>query len=265
MHIRIPQEKNARLTGRAGTHYFWEFLMLFLAVFCGFLAEYQLEHKIEKDREKKYIQSMVDDLKRDTANFRFLIYKWNQNMTTIDSLITLLQSADRDSHTSVLYYLARKIPYTSFPVEIFDRTYTQMKSSGNLRLLHSKAVADSITSYYFDVSLLESQQHFVTSFLLDYMKSVSVVFDAAVFHKMFKEAGLTLNSLLGARSYELPNIPPPEGNPPLSDTSKNAVNILIGNSHFLYGRVLSIRNFIWRKNEKTIILIQLLKKQYHIK
>ena len=37
--------------GRAGkkwTHYFWEFLMLFLAVFCGFLAEYQLEHTIEK-------------------------------------------------------------------------------------------------------------------------------------------------------------------------------------------------------------------------
>ena len=37
------------------THYFWEFLMLFLAVFCGFLAEYQLEHKIEKDREKEYM------------------------------------------------------------------------------------------------------------------------------------------------------------------------------------------------------------------
>ena len=31
-------------------HYFWEFLMLFFAVFCGFLAEYALEHKIEKDR-----------------------------------------------------------------------------------------------------------------------------------------------------------------------------------------------------------------------
>ena len=27
--------------------YFWEFLMLFLAVFCGFLSDYQLEHKIE--------------------------------------------------------------------------------------------------------------------------------------------------------------------------------------------------------------------------
>ena len=31
------------------THYFWEFLMLFLAVFCGFLAEYQLEHNIDKN------------------------------------------------------------------------------------------------------------------------------------------------------------------------------------------------------------------------
>ena len=26
--------------------YFWEFFMLFLAVFCGFLAEYKIEHKI---------------------------------------------------------------------------------------------------------------------------------------------------------------------------------------------------------------------------
>ena len=33
--------------------YFWEFLMLFLAVFCGFLAEYQLEHIFEREREKE--------------------------------------------------------------------------------------------------------------------------------------------------------------------------------------------------------------------
>jgi len=37
------------------THYFWEFLMLFLAVFCGFLAEYKLEHIIEHQREEQYI------------------------------------------------------------------------------------------------------------------------------------------------------------------------------------------------------------------
>ena len=57
MHTPTHQEKNARLTERAGTHYLREFLMLFLAVFCGILAEYQLEHTIEKDREKQYIRS----------------------------------------------------------------------------------------------------------------------------------------------------------------------------------------------------------------
>ena len=48
------------------THYFWEFLMLFLAVFCGFLAENQLEHKIENNREKQYMGQLIEDLKIDT-------------------------------------------------------------------------------------------------------------------------------------------------------------------------------------------------------
>ena len=49
------------------THYFWEFLMLFLAVFCGFLAENQREHFVERKREKEYIRSMIEDLKLDTS------------------------------------------------------------------------------------------------------------------------------------------------------------------------------------------------------
>ncbi len=37
--------------------------MLFLAVFCGFLAEYLLEHKIEREREKQFMGSLISDLK----------------------------------------------------------------------------------------------------------------------------------------------------------------------------------------------------------
>jgi len=58
-HTHTPRKK--------WTHNFWEFLMLFLAVFCGFLAEYQLEHKIEKDREEVYMKNMLADLRSDTA------------------------------------------------------------------------------------------------------------------------------------------------------------------------------------------------------
>ncbi|MEO5947207.1 MAG: hypothetical protein ABIP79_10365, partial [Chitinophagaceae bacterium] len=56
---------HAHTARKRWTHYFWEFLMLFLAVFCGFLAEYQLEHKIEQDREKAYMKGIVENLKYD--------------------------------------------------------------------------------------------------------------------------------------------------------------------------------------------------------
>src|SRR3954463_11316349 len=50
------------------THYLWDFLMLFLAVFCGFLAENFREHQVEHRREKKNMQSLISDLENDTLN-----------------------------------------------------------------------------------------------------------------------------------------------------------------------------------------------------
>jgi hypothetical protein len=40
--------------------------MLFLAVFCGFLAEYQLEHKIEKERAKELAKNLYDEVYADS-------------------------------------------------------------------------------------------------------------------------------------------------------------------------------------------------------
>ena len=74
------------------THYFWEFLMLFLAVFCGFLAENQREHMVEHQREKQYMNSLITDLKGDTALIRsvisFCITKFN-GMDTLAQLLNL--------------------------------------------------------------------------------------------------------------------------------------------------------------------------------
>ena len=41
--------------GHGWKHYLFEFLMLFLAVFCGFLAENFREHKVEEERGIQYI------------------------------------------------------------------------------------------------------------------------------------------------------------------------------------------------------------------
>jgi len=64
-HAHNPAEPHHKKNWKS---YFWEFLMLFLAVFCGFLAEYQLEHKIEKDRELQFIKSLTTDLQDDITS-----------------------------------------------------------------------------------------------------------------------------------------------------------------------------------------------------
>ncbi|MFZ1262555.1 MAG: hypothetical protein WAT34_03520, partial [Chitinophagaceae bacterium] len=86
------------------THYFWEFLMLFLAVFCGFLAENQREHMIEHQREKKYIQSLVSDLYADITRLTSIVQQRNERALLLDSFSTLLNSPDALQHSNDLYY-----------------------------------------------------------------------------------------------------------------------------------------------------------------
>ena len=83
-HTHTPRKK--------WTHYFWEFLMLFLAVFCGFLAEYQLEHKIENERERQYMTSMIDNLKNDTAEVKNIINIYESKIKWLDSLLSIRYS-----------------------------------------------------------------------------------------------------------------------------------------------------------------------------
>ena len=71
------------------THYLWEFIMLFLAVFCGFLAENQREHMIENQREKQYIKSFLSDLMDDTASISFNESLYDTKVKYLDSLLTI--------------------------------------------------------------------------------------------------------------------------------------------------------------------------------
>ena len=73
------------------THYLWEFLMLFLAVFCGFLAENQREHLIEHQREQQYMRSMVKDLEQDETNIQKSIIDETRTIQIADSLIEMFQ------------------------------------------------------------------------------------------------------------------------------------------------------------------------------
>ena len=137
---------HAHTARKKWTHYFWEFLMLFLAVFCGFLAEYLLEHKIEKERAKKYIHSMYEDLKTDTATFAGLTTIYQEKVAHLQTFNICYEAIlnNRDAGNCMENIIAYS---SAFPDMITaDRTLQQLKSSGSIRLLNDED-ADSIIAY----------------------------------------------------------------------------------------------------------------------
>lgn len=134
--------------------YLFQFLMLFLAVFCGFLAEYQLEHTIEHSREKQYIKSFAEDLRADSIYLENRIRFVNLRMNMHDSLIVLLNAADKNKNANDIYYFVRSIS-RHFPFTVNDRTIVQLRNAGGMRLITKKEASDSIVDYYQRIDLIK--------------------------------------------------------------------------------------------------------------
>lgn len=170
---------------RKWTHYFWEFLMLFLAVFCGFLAEYQLEHKIEKNRETQFINSLVNDIKADTARLNTIIFNRTVRENRLDSLELLLNSPSPGNYTKNIYLFAvTAARTTSIRFIPNDGTMQQLKNSGGLRLIRKHNVADSIAKYDVTIRFLSRQNELEETLINNYRETAPNIFDARIFDQM---------------------------------------------------------------------------------
>ena|SRR5436190_8319467 len=132
--------------------------MLFLAVFCGFLAEYQLEHVVEHNREKEYIRSMINDLKTDSTRIAMNINYNNSVVSGFDSLLqNIYHTPYTDSSIRTLYYLKETYSLVRGTMIFSKATISQLKNSGGLRLIKRRAVADSIIRYDLSTERAEGQ------------------------------------------------------------------------------------------------------------
>ena len=121
------------------THYFWEFLMLFLAVTLGFFVENQ--------REKQYAQTLYEDIKQDTAEINYNIFEINFVTSRIDSFRNLVQHFNiKDLPGGTWYYYGR-FGTRNFKVTFQDATLQQLKNSGGLRYFKKTSVANAIAQY----------------------------------------------------------------------------------------------------------------------
>ena len=243
-HTHTPRKK--------WTHYLWEFLMLFFAVFCGFLAEYQLEHKIEKDREKQFVRSLINDIKIDTTRLNTIIGIRNQRIIWLDSLASIMNSKDPGAFpTRDIYYYAmfvsRNISLRFIPN---DGTIQQLKNSGGLRLIQNRNVVDSITGYDTGVRNVVRLGEVEESVIQDYR---------TIAHKFFD--GMVFNLMLDAN-----NLPrKPQDNPALYAFTKTDLHELNYKLYVIMANNRAIRRELRRVLTQAENLLALLKKEYHLK
>ena len=241
-HTHTPRKK--------WTHYFWEFIMLFLAVFCGFLAEYQLEHKIEHDREKQYIRSMVADLEENNRLINTQLSLQRIRMKRMDTLIALCNNpASIQGNEGTFYYLGRVSPRLS-TVRINSRTYEQLKNSGNFRLIRDMRSSDMIIAYYENLPLLRQLEELYQKEFDQYKILASRIFDPSVFLRMEMSDG---------------NISRTEENPSLQSYEPSLIKQFNVFTVYMNG---SAKGIILQSEEllaKGEELLGYLKQEYHLK
>lgn len=146
-HTHTPSPPAGR-TGKRWTHYFWEFLMLFLAVFCGFLAENIREHQVEHTREKEYMKSLLSDLGEDTVEINKSIVMTKEAIQYEDSAILYIYQHPPDKYLPEDFTEMNTKALRRLKVVFNNITAQQLKNAGNLRLLRSQETIKKISIYW---------------------------------------------------------------------------------------------------------------------
>ncbi len=164
--------------------YFFEYLMIVLAVTTGFFAERLREYFSDHAKEKEYIQFLIEDLRLDKTNLSRSITYLDAKISGLDSLILLLNKpTNTEAEINDMYFFAR---WTTRKSNFYssDRTMTGLKNSGAFRLLTDQELTESVIDYdqLVDEYKLNASND-VTERTLIY-PFIAKIFDGNVFQSM---------------------------------------------------------------------------------
>jgi hypothetical protein len=229
--------------------YFLEFLMIFLAVTIGFFAESYREYLNEHSREKEYIHSLIADLKSDQQVLEQHILHVKSGISMIDSMITILDTpAIISNHTGELYYLARLAPRL-YPLSTNNRTFEQLKNSGNFRLISDLGISNKIMAYYEKFPLISLLESINETEFTEYKKVAAKIFDPSIFIKT------------EGTNNEIKRI---SNNPPLRTTDNELFQELSVFAVYMHGTKKGILGADEEIKTAGSELIEYLQKEYHL-
>jgi hypothetical protein len=169
--------------GKKPKDYFFDFFMLFLAVTLGFFVNNLNENLSERQREKQYMISLINDLKIDTADIKEIYASIERRLKGIDSLMHILENKDQKDFIQNLYYYSFKYLNSAAFHTSSDRTISQLKSAGGLRLIQKKGESDNIVQYYSTSENVRYNTEYCLKEFYRILDSEEEIFDFGVLRK----------------------------------------------------------------------------------
>ena len=193
-HTHSPRKK--------WTHYFWEFLMLFLAVFCGFIAENIREHKVEQQRAKQLAKNLYKEIYIDSINVQQKIgirnIKENECVYFIDyvkdSSLTTLSARFYPAFTWTFLQSAQLL------FEPNDGILNQLRNSGELRYFKSNELQAIIGKLSVSIANVRSRNEKEYSYIEFYLRPFTIKhYDFSWYQTLTQQGKLTLLEALSKK------------------------------------------------------------------
>ncbi len=171
------------------SEYLTEFIMLFAAVTLGFFAENQREHYVERHREQEYMQSLLEDLVKDTMELSVATKYIDRQIAFIDTSISLLRNPGLSTEDLKRLYLFNLSSLGNRGSELSTRTSAQLKNAGGMRLVKSHEIGNLITDYWQRHEFLQRYEDIVGDLKLKARDQSYRIFDQEYYLNIEDGAG----------------------------------------------------------------------------
>ena len=240
--------------------YFWEFLMLFLAVSLGAYVENTRESMLHKKEMKTQLNSMLSDLQSDITLFDSVTDRNSYGALMADSLVEMLHSDI--TNTPEIYFAARTVTANLGYYYTNSKSFDQLKTAGLLRYIKNKELLDSIGTYYASFQWLSNQIDLLRLKMDEIHKGNTRLFDSYVFQQMTMNIKIIANS---GFSGQRTTITKPLSKPLLLSADVKDINTVSLNYHYYSSTIkFYVRNAIALQN-RAKRLIEIIEKEYSFK
>ena len=238
--------------------------MLFLAVFCSFLAENQREHMIEHRRVKESMKEVVENLKYDTIRCQINAWSNVEIAKGIDSLRDELKKAIRGQiNGNALYYFTLRYGGTIGQAVFNTSAITELKNSGSLRYFKNEELQKLIGQLSVAIRNINDRQELEFQIRIQYLNPIILRHYDYNFEDQLTQ-GQVQDLFTVTSAYENNNeMIPFHFKSPAKFDKEEAINLMS-----FYGRagLGATRRVHYKKyTDVNAELLKLLRKEYHLK